>query len=432
MTDEAGERRIAAGLPLRSLTRKVAFAVILIAVACTGTLIMGEIGATLYYVAQPGDYVSPHARLEAQRNAYVEEARSGTCSYGDSLILHPYLGWGNSALGPCGWKTANSKSLIGREFPDNPIPRTGIILVTGGSVAAQFTWDNRQKPSALEKILNAEFTGDRFDRFIVLNGGHGAWKQPQQYILFGLYADVLAGVITLDGFNEHYQMVSSSRFEIPSTNFFETAERRDGRAQASHFSEAALVLDAMLYRFALAHRIFHLSNLAYFVIDSARAMARGGADTRGEEDWRAASYEKMFAFTDAMQPAEKEEWTLRQYAKYIRLMHAGANALGIPSLFLIQPTPAFDKRLTEHEQPFALQTHRDAYEKMTNYLVGLRQTDNLPVYSLLDVFKDTDADIYKDAAHVNELGNQIMAQRIADLIESAWGWPRKKSAAADM
>ena len=81
---------------------------------------------------------------------------------------------------------------------------------------------NRKKESPLERILNAEFTGDRFDRFIVLNGGHGAWKQPNQYIFFGLYADILAGVITLDGFNEHYMINSRRRFEEPASIYFKS------------------------------------------------------------------------------------------------------------------------------------------------------------------------------------------------------------------
>ena len=85
-----------------------------------------------------------------------------------------------TALGPCGVSYANSKEfdqrVSGQATAENR------YHLTGGSVAAQFVWDNRQEESPLERILNAEFTGDRFDRFIVLNGGHGAWKQPNQYI----------------------------------------------------------------------------------------------------------------------------------------------------------------------------------------------------------------------------------------------------------
>jgi hypothetical protein len=185
--------------------RKFGFYLILVVFAFVATLFFAELAVTVYHIVRDGKYISPGERLAAEKNVYVEVARAQTpskgCGYGDSLIVHPYLAYVQAALGPCGVGYANSKSLIGKEFPDRPRPRTGIILVTGGSVAAQFVWDNRKEESPLERILNAEFTGDRFDRFIVLNGGHGAWKQPNQYIFFGLYADILAGVITLDGVN---------------------------------------------------------------------------------------------------------------------------------------------------------------------------------------------------------------------------------------
>jgi len=161
-----------------SKLRKFAFYLILVVFGFVATLFVGELGVTLYYIVREGEYISPGDRLAAEKNAYVEVARAQTpskgCGYGDSLIVHPYLAYVQTAQGPCGVRYSNSKSLLGKEFPDRPRPRIGIILLAGGSVAAQFIWDNRQQESPLERILNAEFTGDRFDRFIVLNGGHGA------------------------------------------------------------------------------------------------------------------------------------------------------------------------------------------------------------------------------------------------------------------
>jgi hypothetical protein len=43
------------------------------------------------------------------------------------------------------------------------------------------------------------------------------------------------------------------------------------------------------------------------------------------------------------------------------------------------------------------------------------------------VFQDTHEGIYKDHAHVNQLGDEIMARRVADLIAQVWGWPRKRA-----
>ena len=195
---------------------------------------------------------------------------------------------------------------------------------------------------------------------------------------------------------------------------------------------AALKLDADLYRFASRHAIFHVSNLAYFMVDVVRSTLRRYASRTpkrsipAEDDWVKASYAQMFAFHDEMTPEESKIWSLRQYEKYIRLIHAGAEALRIKSLFLIQPIPGWGKPATEREKIFAQGTDQKLYKEMTDHVVGLREQFGIPVYSLLDVFQNTKEEIYKDHAHVNELGDEIMARRIADLIAEVWGWPRKR------
>jgi hypothetical protein len=292
---------------MRSKMRQFGFYLILVVFAFVATLFFAELAVTVYYIARDGKYISPGQRLVAERNAYVEVARAQTpsksCGYGDSLIVHPYLAYVQAALGPCGVGYANSKSLIGKEFPDRPRPRTGIILVTGGSVAAQFVWDNRKEESPLERILNAEFTGDRFDRFVVLNGGHGAWKQPNQCIFFGLYSDILAGVITLDGFNEHYWINSRRRFEESASNYFQAVERQDPRVTTAPLTMAALKLDADLYRFASRHAIFQVSNLAYLMVDVVRTTLQLHASRTpkisitAEDDWVKASFRRSLALS---------------------------------------------------------------------------------------------------------------------------------------
>ena len=112
---------------------------------------------------------------------------------------------------------------------------------------------------------------------------------------------------------------------------------------------AALKLDVDLYRFASRHALFQVSNLAYIGVDVVRnALRRYASRTPklsipAEDDWVKASYAQMFAFHDEMTPEERKIWSLRQYEKYIRLIHAGAEALRIKSLFLIQPIPGWGK-----------------------------------------------------------------------------------------
>ena len=174
--------------------------------------------------------IFPGERLAAERNAYVEVARAQTgsksCGHGDSLIAHPYLAFVQTALGPCGFGYANSKSLLGKEFPDRPRPRTGIILVTGGSVAAQFVGYDRKSKVRSNAFLtrSSPVIVSTGSSFLTADAEHG---NNLTSTFFGLYADILTGVITLDGFNEHYMINSRRRFEEPASLYFQVVERQD-------------------------------------------------------------------------------------------------------------------------------------------------------------------------------------------------------------
>jgi len=118
------------------------------------------------------------------------------CAYGDTLTPHPYLAFVQRALPGC-VEVIN----VGINGPDYPIENdedTFVIMLTGGSVAAQLA---RMKTGSFEQVLNTRY-GTGGMRFVVLNGALPAWKQPQQLIMLLLYGDVIDAVVTLDGFNE--------------------------------------------------------------------------------------------------------------------------------------------------------------------------------------------------------------------------------------
>src|SRR4030095_13851149 len=59
--------------------------------------------------------------------------------------------------------------------------------------------------------------------WLVLNGGDGAWQEPQPFILFALYASSVVAVVNLGGFNEPYFFWpgAGERLERPLSNFIE-------------------------------------------------------------------------------------------------------------------------------------------------------------------------------------------------------------------
>jgi hypothetical protein len=97
-------------------------------------------------------------------------------------------------------------------------------LLTGGSVASQLGQNNLPPaPHYLEEELNNRYVSPSGKPFLVLNGGDGAWKEPQQLILFAMYAGTVDAVLTLDGFNEHYTFMpgAGQRLESSGNNFME-------------------------------------------------------------------------------------------------------------------------------------------------------------------------------------------------------------------
>ena len=160
---------------------------------------------------------------ERTQNTYVRDLTKETdCRYVDTLFPHPYLAFVHHDNPPCGLHYVNKIGLFGDDFP--VVKRTDryVILLTGGSVASQMAQNWRPPaPHYLEEELNKKYVSPNGKPFEVLNGGDGAWKEPQAFILFSLYATSVDAVVTLDGFNEYYSFWpgTEERLERPDRQF---------------------------------------------------------------------------------------------------------------------------------------------------------------------------------------------------------------------
>src|SRR4029450_1176602 len=78
-------------------------------------------------------------------------------------------------------------------------------------------------PPYLEEELNEKYVSPNGKPWLVLNGGDGAWKEPQPFILFALYASSVDAVVHLGGFKEHYFFWpgAEERLERRLSNFIE-------------------------------------------------------------------------------------------------------------------------------------------------------------------------------------------------------------------
>jgi hypothetical protein len=103
---------------MRSKLHKFGFYLILVVFAFVATLFVGELGVTVYHIVRDGKYIARERRSREERlRRGGSGATPSACGYGNSLIAHPYLAFVQTALGPCGFGYANSKSCSVKSFP---------------------------------------------------------------------------------------------------------------------------------------------------------------------------------------------------------------------------------------------------------------------------------------------------------------------------
>jgi len=295
-----------------------------------------------------------------------------------------------------------------------------VVLLTGGSVAAQFAQMNPNGPRYLELILNARYESPNGHPFLVLNGADGAWKQPQQTIIFLEYADAVHAVVTPDGFNEHYRVGTTLRFEYPASNF------------ATVNPLATYDFQQVVGRWLLGKSVGLLSESPILSRSQAAYLLVAGLDKFMKSDplarsGRRTTVKSLFALPPDWRQEKRIEWALGQYRKYIRAMNAVARDQGVLTAHFVQPAPAVGKKLSQEERAVVGDlSYREIYLRMTDDLLQLNKR-GIPVFSMLEVFKDEQGTLYADHIHLlrspsgQSRGYRLMAEFMAEHLAQAWG-----------
>ena len=383
---------------------------------------MLEIAAIAYVVVKEGRYLSAQELFHRDQNLFIEQVSTAksSCRYIDSLFPHPYLGFVHHGNPPCGIPHINNIGLFGENFPVQKRDDRFVVLLTGGSVAAQLGQIlGPEKPRYLEEALNAQYVSPNGKPFLVLNGGDGAWKQPQQLILFLMHGDFVNAVVTLDGFNEHYGLTGKMRFEYPANNFMLANP-------LANYNFGQLVGAWLVGKIAGALRenvILGHSHLAYYVVHAVDKWVKR-AET--PEDEQRTTIESLFSLPASWDENKRFAWQFKRYHSYIISMDAVAKSQGVISAHFIQPVPAIGKQLTEKERAVVGGLdYRDVYRRMTDKLLAL-QKQNVEIFSLLDIFANERDTLYQDPIHLKidadgeSRGYRIMADRMAEDLGKAW------------
>jgi hypothetical protein len=386
-----------------------------------------EVAAIAWLYIEDGHYTPAAELFERTQNTYVRDATKGTaCRYVDTLYPHPYVAFVHHANPPCGQSWVNNVGLYGPDFPVIKNPNYYTVILTGGSVASQL--GQNQGPPApryLEEELNKKYVSPTGKPWLILNGADGAWKEPQPFILFSLYASSVDAVVSLGGFNEHYFFwpMASERLERPLSNFIEV----NPFAADENFGDAAIgwVMGRLAGTLALNPVLGH-SHAAYMIIRGIESVAKGRDVFKSNKKTTIPS---LFALPADIYDSPERLFAVQLglYQKYLRMEEAVARDNGVKSAYFLQPVPAWGKTLTEQEKRVVGDlSYRDIYRRIVAGMMTLSER-GLPIYDLGDIFKDQKGTIYTDQIHYvsstdgDSPGNRMVAARIGALLAETWG-----------
>lgn len=385
--------------------------------------VMLEALATAWLWIEEGAYVSAEKLYDRAPNSFIHAATKGkACTYVDGYLPHPYLAYVHHGDPPCGYASTNNIGLYGTDFPNQRRADRYVVLLTGGSVAAQMGQAAPTLPRFLEEALNRAYVSPTGKPFLVLNGAEGGWKEPQQFILFAMYASLVDAVVTLDGFNEFLMFAPNQTMSLETQfSFFRAVNPlfRGEFADAVWGWVVARAAQAIAATPVLQH-----SHAAYLVHSSLMGLARR---------WDVMQYERrtrmdtIFGLPKDVvgNPRKIFAAQLERYRSYEISIKALADAHNVKSAFFLQPVPAWGKELTEEEKKGAADmSYLNGYRDMVAGMLGLRDR-GLAIYDLGDVFQAEKGTIYADAVHSTYQGNtsrgyELMAERMAKDIGGAW------------
>jgi hypothetical protein len=402
--------------------RRAGFKLAALVVAMLLTALGVELMANIYLYARDRRYVPARERLDALGNTFIAgvTGQSAGCRYVDTLYPHPYLGFVHHGNPPCGVPDINNIGLFGPDYPSEKRADRFVVLVTGGSVSAQLMSSGPNGTPYLQAILERDYLSPSGQPFLLLNGGDGGWHQPQQLILFLLYADAVDAVVTLDGFNERYFVGSTVRFEYPPNNFNDI----NPLLRSSYSDVVTRWIAGKIYGRARASRVLSRSQAAYLALARLDAYVKS-QQVRYTERER-TNINTMFALPKEWDQEHRVAWADGQYQKYIRAMDAIADQHGVLAAHFIQPVPAIRKPLTDEEKTVVGDLgYRGLYERITGDVLALAN-QGTPIFSLLDLFEHTTETVYADVIHLRQApdgtsaGYALMARRMADVLAQTW------------
>lgn len=303
------------------------------------------------------------------------------------------------------------------------------IGVFGGSVASNFSLFQHErqrlgKPSVASELKKRRPQLYAGKEIVLLNFAIDGHRQPQQFAVSAFYADKIDLAITIDGYNEiAYVNPPEYPVEFPglSVLFFSKDPSRNKYVQeiadllqrqfraASTFNTSPILRDSYL-----AGHVWSLYD-RYLQDRISRAHFEVHADVD-----RLNPYSAESVGDDAQQERQADVWE-----KYSALQEMMLRAQKVPHFHFLQPNQHVvgSKPLSAEEESNFFNRERApwinrGYNQLFARIEKLKR-EGVEVIDLTKIFQKTPVTVFKDdCCHLNETGDEIMAQEIADRILS--------------
>lgn len=384
---------------------------------------------------ESGEIALPERRLRQETNSYIGEVtedwpsgkggQRNRRSFAETLIPHPYLGYVNRPS--TGLRATNNYGLFNRDFPYERDTQSFHVLVTGGSVAAQFAQMNAEGPRYLETALNRRFVPPKGKQFRVFNGALGGWRYPQQVVISAMTVSAMDAVVTLDGFNEAAMMLrDGSLIETPGNKFL------GSNLSLKHGYERMICdwLAGRVYEFSLRHWWIRNSNFFTLLSQKLRQSLVSTFDQSGDE-------KRLMSFFEMPKMGRKRRWqfAVNRYVDYIRFMHGACRQTGVASAHFLQPIPGLGKQLSDQEAAYPKPLGDELvrlYRQMDSAVERLAGSEGVAAVSLVNVFADRTDTVYADWPHCvrdratgESEGYRLMAEAMAMELGRLWSLREK-------
>ncbi|MCB0366926.1 MAG: hypothetical protein H6624_12470 [Bdellovibrionaceae bacterium] len=352
------------------------------------------------------------------------------CHEGLVWYPHPYFShvrrprdWCLDGVGP------NTEGFFGARIPRTYDSKFFTVLVTGGSVAEEVAYPYPENQFSLERFLNEAYVPpDGRERFRVINGAVAGNRQPAQSIVAFRALPLVDAVLSIEGFNEHYLVMSGESLWAPTIQFYAYLYSLE-KSPVWYFLTRTLVsFNENLKASPVRHSQF-VSLVVSVLTDVLVKRYETGMSAIDTPNPMGI----LSPQPDELNGESHSTRVLDEYKSIVRQIHHAASSAGKKFLTVLQPTPALYKSLTEEEKSMVDRYSSSyVYLKVVEDLLALGD-EGLAVYSSLRVFENEQGTIYRDSIHFDRApsesnrtsGLEIFVEDLGRAIEKKWGWERK-------